>query len=103
MGIALLLLVLYSRISANTSITGICYSSFFMQDIQAKRAAEKLQSQLGLMIGNTLPDPSLRLLYHDEPYHTDSSNSSGDEMTNSEGEEDEVPEKDSAVIYNIVD
>jgi hypothetical protein len=24
-------------------------------------------------------------------------------MTNSEGEEDEVPEKDSAVIYNIVD
>jgi hypothetical protein len=73
-----------------------------MQDIQAKHAAEKLQSQLGLMMGDTLPDSSLCLLYRDEPHHTDSSNSSGDEMTNNE-EEDEEPEKDSAVVYNIVD
>jgi hypothetical protein len=93
-----------SHISANTSIISICYSCFLMQDIQAKHAAEKLKSQLGLMMGNTLSDQSLRLMYRDEPHHTDSSSSSGDEMTNSEGgEEDEEPERDSAVVYNIVD
>jgi hypothetical protein len=75
-----------------------------MQDIQAKQAAEKLKSQLGLMMGSTLSDPSLCLAYRDEPHHTDSSSSSEDEMANSEGEqEDEEPEKDGAVVYNIVD
>jgi hypothetical protein len=78
---------------------------FLTQDIQAKHAAEKLKSQLGLIMGNTLPDPSLRLMYRDGPHHTDSGSSSGDEMTNSEGEEEEEEEaeKDSAVVYNIVD
>ncbi|XP_023709419.1 DNA-directed RNA polymerase II subunit GRINL1A isoform X2 [Cryptotermes secundus] len=75
-----------------------------LKDIQAKQAAEKLKSQLGLMMGNTLLDPSLHLGYRDEPHHTDSSSSSEDEMANSEGEqEDEEPEKDGAVVYNIVD
>jgi hypothetical protein len=75
-----------------------------LQDIQAKHATEKLKSQLGLMMGNTLPDSSFRLVYHDEPHHTDSSGSSEDEVANSEGEqEDEEPEKDGAVVYNIID
>lgn len=75
-----------------------------LKDIQAKHAAEKLRSQLGLMMGSTLPDPSLRLTYRDKPHDTDSSSSSEDEMANSEGEqEDEEPEKDGAVVYNIVD
>jgi hypothetical protein len=93
-----------SRISSNMAITGICFFLFLMQDIQAKHAAEKLKSQLGLMMGNTLPDPSLHLAYRDKPHHIDSSSSSEDEMANSEGEqEDEEPEKDGAVVYNIVD
>jgi hypothetical protein len=75
-----------------------------MQDIRAKQAAEKLKLQLGLMMGNTLPDPSLRLVYRDEPHHTDSSSSSEDEMGNSEDEQEgEEPEEDGAFVYYNVD
>jgi hypothetical protein len=75
-----------------------------IQDIQAKHAAEKLASQLSLKMGDTLPDLSHRLAFRDEPHHTDSSSSSEDEMANSDREqEDEEPEKDGAVVYNIVD
>ena len=72
--------------------------------MQAKHAAEKLASQLGLKMGDALPDPSLRSAYRDVEHHSDSSSSSEDELGNSEGEyEEEEPEKDDAVIYNIVD
>lgn len=71
---------------------------FLVQDIQAEHAAEKLANHLGVTMGDTLPDPSLRLMYRD------SNSSSEDEMANSEGEqEDEEPAKDGAVVYNIVD
>jgi hypothetical protein len=77
---------------------------FLIQDIQAKHAAEKLMSQLGLVMGDTLPGPSVRLAYRDESRLAHSSSSSEDEMSNSEREpEDEEPEKDGAVVYNIVD
>jgi hypothetical protein len=77
---------------------------FLIQGIQAKHASEKLMSQLGLVMGDTLPHPSLRLAYRDESQHAHSRSSSEDEMSNSEGEqEDEEPEKDGAVVYNIVD
>lgn len=77
---------------------------FLIQDVQAKHAAEKLMSQLGLVMGDTLPDPSLRLAYRDESHHAHSRSSSEDELSNSEGEqEDEEPEKGGAVVYNIVD
>ncbi|PSN31549.1 hypothetical protein C0J52_26230 [Blattella germanica] len=73
-----------------------------LKDIQAKHAAERLASQLGVKMGSTLPDASLRATYRDT--HTDSSSSSEDEMINSDGEhEEEEPEKDGAVIYNLVD
>jgi hypothetical protein len=75
---------------------------FLVQDIQAKHAAEKLACQLGLTIGDTLPDPSLRLMYRDEHSYMDSSSSSEDEMVNSEGDPEDEPEKDSAVVYNII-
>jgi hypothetical protein len=77
---------------------------FLIQDIQAKHAAEKLMSQLGMVMGDTLPDPSVRLAYRDESHHARSSSRSEDEMSNSEGEqEDEELEKDGAVVYNIID
>jgi hypothetical protein len=77
---------------------------FLVQDIQAKHAAEKLVNQLGVTMGDKLPDPSLRLMYRDEHRYVDSSSSSEDEMANSEGEQDdEEPEKDGAIVYNIVD
>jgi hypothetical protein len=61
-------------------------------------------SQLGLVMGDTLPDPSLCLAYRDDPHHARSSSSSEDEMFNCEGEqEDEEPERGGAVVYNIVD
>lgn len=61
-------------------------------------------SQLGLVMGDTLPNPSVRLAYRDESHHARSSSSSEDEMSDSEGEqEDEEPEKDVAVVYNVVD
>ncbi|KAJ9592135.1 hypothetical protein L9F63_001363 [Diploptera punctata] len=75
-----------------------------LQELQAKQAAEKLAAQLGLKMGDTLPDPTLRSAYRDEQYHSDSSSDSEDEMANIDGEfEEEEPEKDGAVIYNIVD
>lgn len=77
---------------------------FLTQDIQAKHAAKKLMCQLGLMMGDTLPDPSLRLAYRDESHHAHSRSSSEDEMSDSEDkQEDEEPERDGAVVYNIVD
>jgi hypothetical protein len=95
-------------INTSMAITNICMLGYIMlflvQDIQAKHASEKLANQLGLTMGDTLPDPSLRVMYRDEHHHMDSSSSSEDEMANSEGEqEDEEPEKDGAVVYNIVD
>ncbi|XP_069697850.1 DNA-directed RNA polymerase II subunit GRINL1A [Periplaneta americana] len=75
-----------------------------LKDVQAKHAAERLASQLGVKMGSTLPDSALRMMYRDEPHHSDSSSNSEDEMANSDVEhEDEELEKDGAIIYNIVD
>jgi hypothetical protein len=77
---------------------------FLIQDAQAKHAAEKLMSQLGLVMGDALPDPSLRLAYRDDSHRARSRSSSEDELSISEEEqEDEEPEKGGAVVYNIVD
>ncbi|XP_063225630.1 uncharacterized protein LOC134532748 isoform X1 [Bacillus rossius redtenbacheri] len=73
-----------------------------LQEVQARHATERLKALAGLRTGEAVPGPAARGPYRDAR-HSDSSSSSSSEDEGGGEEEEEPREKDTAVMYSLVD
>ncbi|XP_063225631.1 uncharacterized protein LOC134532748 isoform X2 [Bacillus rossius redtenbacheri] len=72
------------------------------EEVQARHATERLKALAGLRTGEAVPGPAARGPYRDAR-HSDSSSSSSSEDEGGGEEEEEPREKDTAVMYSLVD